>query len=67
MDETGRLVPYVASERRTAEFTPLAVLLGALLSLTFGMVNAYLGLKIGLTVSAGVLAAFGASAALARR
>lgn len=29
-------------------------MLGALLSLTFGMVNAYLGLKVGLTVSASI-------------
>ncbi len=36
------------------EFTLRAVLLGSALSLTFGMVNAYLGLKIGLTVSASI-------------
>lgn len=37
-----------------AELTPRALLLGALLSLTFGMVNSYLALKIGLTVSASI-------------
>jgi putative OPT family oligopeptide transporter len=47
-------VPYVAAERRVAEFTLPAVLLGTLLSVAFGMVNAYLGLKIGLTVSASI-------------
>ena len=36
------------------ELTPLAIGLGIVLSLTFGMVNAYLGLKIGLTVSASI-------------
>ncbi|MEA2626401.1 MAG: hypothetical protein QOD06_2446 [Candidatus Binatota bacterium] len=36
------------------ELTLRAVTLGAVLSLTFGMVNAYLGLRIGLTVSASI-------------
>jgi putative OPT family oligopeptide transporter len=47
-------VPYVRSGERIAELTPLAIVLGIALSLTFGMVNAYLGLKIGLTVSASI-------------
>ena len=48
------LVPYVRPEREVAELTVRAVLLGAVLSLTFGMVNSYLALKIGLTVSASI-------------
>lgn len=36
------------------EFTFRAVVLGTALSVVFGMVNAYLGLKIGLTVSASI-------------
>lgn len=48
------LVPYVRAEERVPELTVRAVVLGALLSLTFGMVNAYLALKIGLTVSASI-------------
>ena len=51
---TRELTPYVSSEQTIPEFTLQAVLLGAILSLTFGMVNAYLGLKIGLTVSASI-------------
>ncbi len=47
-------VPYVRSAERIPELTPLAIGLGVVLSLTFGMVNAYLGLKIGLTVSASI-------------
>lgn len=46
--------PYVGPRETLAELTPLAVGLGVVLSLTFGMVNAYLGLKIGLTVSASI-------------
>ena len=48
------LVPYIRPAQAVPEFTLQAVLLGAFLSLTFGMVNAYLGLKIGLTVSASI-------------
>jgi len=46
--------PYIRPEQSIPEFTLQAVLLGAALSLTFGMVNAYLGLKVGLTVSASI-------------
>ena len=49
-----KLVPYVPADRRPPELTPLAIGLGIVLSMTFGMVNAYLGLKIGLTVSASI-------------
>jgi len=53
-DQPPPFVPYVPSSEHPAELTPLAVGLGIVLSLTFGMVNAYLGLKIGLTVSASI-------------
>jgi putative OPT family oligopeptide transporter len=53
----GGLTPYVAPERRMAEFSVRAVVLGTLLSVAFGMVNAYLGLKVGLTTSASIPAA----------
>ncbi len=46
--------PYVPAEKELPELTPLAIALGIVLSVTFGMVNAYLGLKIGLTVSASI-------------
>ena len=46
--------PYVPPTSSLPELTPLAVVLGVLLSLTFGMVNAYLGLKVGITVSASI-------------
>lgn len=54
MAERAPLVPYVAADQRVPELTVRAVVLGAFLSLTFGMVNAYLGLKVGLTVSASI-------------
>jgi len=47
-------VPYVPAGVDLDELTPRALLLGALLSVAFGMVNAYLGLRVGLTVSASI-------------
>ena len=54
MPDHSPLVPYVRPEQKVAELTVRAVLLGAALSLAFGMVNSYLALKIGLTVSASI-------------
>jgi putative OPT family oligopeptide transporter len=51
---TSSFTPYVDPTRTIPEFTFQAILLGAVLSVTFGMVNAYLGLKVGLTVSASI-------------
>jgi putative OPT family oligopeptide transporter len=42
---------------RLAEFTPQAVAAGALLGVVFGAANAYLGLRVGMTVSASIPAA----------
>ena len=52
-----KLRPYVPADQRVPEFTLRAVALGTVLSFAFGMVNAYLGLKVGLTTSASIPAA----------
>ncbi len=44
------------------EFSPVAVVLGLILSVIFGVSNAYLALKAGMTVSASIPAAVGALA-----
>ena len=49
--------PYVAPQESRAEFTFRAVGLGILLAVVFGAANAYLGLRVGLTVSASIPAA----------
>src|SRR3982750_3004271 len=46
--------PYVADDARMAEFTPKAVIVGALFGLIFGASTVYLALKAGLTVSASI-------------
>ena len=53
----ANLRPYVPADQRVPEFTLRAVVLGTVLSFAFGMVNAYLGLKVGLTTSASIPAA----------
>lgn len=49
--------PHIASETKVPEFTTRAIVLGVLLGLLFGIGNAYLGLKVGTTVSASIPAA----------
>jgi len=49
--------PYVSAEQSLPEFTFQAVLAGCLIGILFGAANAYLGLKVGLTVSASIPAA----------
>ncbi|MEM6937005.1 MAG: oligopeptide transporter, OPT family [Pseudomonadota bacterium] len=49
--------PLVAPERRLVEFTFKAFVLGAVLSMLLAAANAYIGLLVGLTVSASIPAA----------
>lgn len=49
--------PYVPASKITPEFTITSVVMGILLAVVFGAANAYLGLKVGMTVSASIPAA----------
>jgi len=49
--------PYIAHTENIPEFTLRAVVVGSALALVFGVANAYLGLKVGMTVSASIPAA----------
>ena len=49
--------PYVSSDTVIPELTPTAIIIGALLAALFGAANAYLGLRVGMTVSASIPAA----------
>ena len=46
--------PYVPAATKLPEFTPRAIVLGALFGLLFGASTVYLGLRAGLTVSASI-------------
>ncbi len=49
--------PYVPAEKITPEITITSVVMGILLAVVFGAANAYLGLRVGMTVSASIPAA----------
>ena len=49
--------PYIPAERIVPEFTVTSILIGVLLAIVFGAANAYLGLRVGMTISASIPAA----------
>lgn len=49
--------PYIAAEKVMPEFTLTSIILGIIMTVIFGAANAYLGLKVGMTVTASVPAA----------
>ena len=57
MDNKNQFKPYVPAEKVTAELTVTAIIMGVILAVVFGAANAYLGLRVGMTVSASIPAA----------
>src|SRR6266704_1539533 len=53
-DAAADFKPYVSDDARVAEFTPKAVITGAIFGLIFGASTVYLALRAGLTVSASI-------------
>lgn len=49
--------PIVPADKTLPEFTPISLVLGLILAVVFGAANAYLGLRVGMTVSASIPAA----------
>ena len=49
--------PYIPAEKITPEITATSVITGVILAIVFGAANAYLGLRVGMTVSASIPAA----------
>lgn len=49
--------PYIPAEKVTPEITVASVVMGLILAIVFGAANAYLGLRVGMTVSASIPAA----------
>lgn len=49
--------PYIPADKVMPEMTAFSVIAGVLLSVLFGAANAYLGLRVGLTISASIPAA----------
>ena len=46
--------PYISASDLIPEFTPKAIILGSIFGIIFGAATVYLGLKVGLTVSASI-------------
>lgn len=57
LKEENKYQPYVPADKVMPEFTVVSVVLGAILAVVFGGANAYLGLRVGMTVSASIPAA----------
>lgn len=57
MNEQKDFKPYISANQSLSEFTPASVITGILLAVIFGAANAYLGLRVGLTISASIPAA----------
>ena len=57
MEENNSFKPYVSADKVLPEFTPSSIIIGVLLAIVFGAANAYLGLRVGMTVSASIPAA----------
>ncbi len=49
--------PFVPADKITPEFTVTSIIMGVILAVVFGAANAYLGLRVGMTVSASIPAA----------
>lgn len=57
MGENKEFKPYIPAEKITPEFTVTSIVMGVILAIVFGAANAYLGLRVGMTVSASIPAA----------
>ena len=57
MEKNKEFKPYIPADRVTPELTVTSIVMGILLAVIFGAANAYLGLRVGMTVSASIPAA----------
>lgn len=57
MNNEKEFKPYIPAEKVTPELTVTSIVMGIILAVVFGAANAYLGLRVGMTVSASIPAA----------
>ncbi len=57
MDKKNDFKPYIPASKITPEITVTSMIMGVVLAVVFGAANAYLGLRVGMTVSASIPAA----------
>ena len=54
MDEKKEFKPFIPADKVVPEMTLVSLILGIILAVVFGAANAYLGLRVGMTVSASI-------------
>lgn len=57
MENKKEFKPFIPADKIVPEFTVVSLVLGIILAVVFGAANAYLGLRVGMTVSASIPAA----------
>lgn len=57
MEGQKEFKPFIPANKVVPEFTATSIILGAIIAIIFGAANAYLGLRVGMTVSASIPAA----------
>jgi len=57
MENKTEFKPYIPASKVTPELTVTSIIMGVILAVVFGAANAYLGLRVGMTVSASIPAA----------
>ena len=57
MNKKDEFKPYIPADKIMPELTVTSIIMGVLLAVIFGAANAYLGLRVGMTVSASIPAA----------
>lgn len=57
MGENKEFKPFIPADKIVPEFTAVSIIIGLILAVVFGAANAYLGLRVGMTVSASIPAA----------
>lgn len=55
--ESSEFKPFIPAEKKLPEITITSIITGVILAVVFGAANAYLGLRVGMTVSASIPAA----------
>ncbi|MBZ2175111.1 oligopeptide transporter, OPT family [Schnuerera sp. xch1] len=55
--EIQKFKPYISADKVMPEFTITAIIVGVFMAIIFGAANAYIGLRVGMTISASIPAA----------
>lgn len=55
--KTNEFTPYIPADKVMPELTTTSIIIGIIMSIVFGAANAYIGLRVGMTISASIPAA----------